>query len=1745
MRLIECQKINIGNMSEPTEISSPIQISADTRPSMSYAAWQNSVPLIKSLVIRNSGVDCYEEVTLSLVADSGCIKAKQWDLGRIEAHGEVVVDDRIVDFDPAYLSGLNESEKSRLRFSLSNLGVVLAQLDIEVRVLARNEWGGLAAGGELLASFVMPNDGAIAKLLKAAAKLLERGGHSGSLDGYQSGDPQRAFRLVASLWNAVCSARLTYANPPASFEAAGQKTRLPEMILSEGLATCLDLSLLFAAAIEAVGLNPVVVMTRGHCFVGVWMIEKTLNQIVEVDATEIRKAVAGQELVIFETTESTHVPPARFSAAIQTARRAIHKSREHEFVAAIDIQRARMAQIRPLASHSRSQHLNSQDEEYESALPLAKAPEFDQLAGSESTEKPESSNGRIDRWQRKLLDLTLRNRLLNFRSTLQTLPVLCTDIARLEDLLANGKRLKLISLPDQNPIGERDPELHRQMTDLDLNTEFAKQALGRNEVCCTLSTEAMERRLVKLFRAAKNDMAEGGTNTLFLAVGFLRWRQNSGEKKLYRAPLLLVPIKLTRQSSQSPFYLRMHEDETRFNSTLLQMLKQDFGKDLTFFESDLPRDESGINVPLILQQVRKHIRAIPGMEVADECALGRFSFVKYLLWKDLVDRTHELKNNRVVRHLLEGSEQVFLSDISSIPKPDEVEEQFHPQEIYHPLDADSTQLAAIMAASAGNDFVLIGPPGTGKSQTIANIIAQCLASEKTVLFVAEKTAALEVVHRRLLQHGLGDCVVELHSYKAERKNFLEQLKSNWINNRAVPDNDWVQINDQLKLRRDELNDYAKAINETQPNGWTAFTAFWEAVNGSGQPVLNFELKGSTQHDQLTYEKLETAAARLGEDFQAAAQAVAFPMISVTDWSVKWESELLEEASRLSSIANLTKTAVGKFTHSIGVPNVDDASFELLTQLGQLAIAIQASSRVDLHILEDDRFNEFDCAFEQLELSMASYRSALNAMGGDYGEQAETLPLEELDFQWRNACSSFWPFSWFAKRKVTRLLQTYAKSGRANPATDLNAIRGLRKSLEEIESNLLKERTQHWNGIATDLNLLREQIRVACQLRDAMSSVAQQTGTSVELEVSLAPLISGHTNTELIDRSRQFEATLSEFCSSIESFGKLAGSQSVGAGTDNVCQAMIEMTGFISEHRTQLKRWVGWCDAKTKACDLGLAALVNRLEAGALRPHEAVACFRRSYAKWFIPSLVDGSDILRTFEKHKHDRVVEEFRRIDALAREQASGRVRRAIAHGLPEPEMVTKKSELGILRHQMQLKRPSKSIREMVISMPETFRKLAPCLLMSPLSIAQYLPASQSPFDVVIFDEASQITTWDSVGAIARGKQTIIVGDPRQLPPTNFFGRNDVDEFDDEEFEEEKDLESILDEAKASGLPELNLAWHYRSRHESLITFSNRQYYGNRLITFPAADNNQKGVSLIQIEGAYYQPGKHRTNLEEARAIVEDAMSRMRSNLKLPEERRRTFGVITFNIQQQSLIQDLFDEALGKHPECEWFFSDDRIEPTVVKNLENVQGDERDVMFFSITFGPTKANPRVSLNFGALNREGGHRRLNVAVTRARQQMLVYCSFLPEQLDAARSNSRGLNDLKRFLEFAQSNGDGTAVGESVAEKRQQDLPYFQKAISRALEERGWSVACDVGCSEFRIDLGIQHPDKPGVFLAGIECDGETYFRSASARDRDKTRQIVLSGLGWTLLRVWSPDWWHDPEGSADRLDQELRKLLAG
>ncbi|MEM6623959.1 MAG: DUF4011 domain-containing protein, partial [Pseudomonadota bacterium] len=1299
---------------QPGATSSP-ELIVDAVARVNFASAQNSVAVLRSVEISNPSDQALDELTLELVADPGFLRPKTWRLDRVDAGATVRIDDGKLALDHGFLGGLNEAEHGHLIFSLTRRGQTLVETEFPIELLARDEWGGLADMDHLLAAFISPNDAVVAEILKEAGRILERGGHSPSLNGYQSGDPRRAYMLTAAIWSAISGMGLTYAEPPRSFELRGQKVRGPGRIRDEGLATCLDLSLLLAAAIEAVGLNPAVIITLGHAFTGAWLTERTFPSVAEPDITELRKAIVAREFVCFETTLLTTRPASGFADAIAAAAPRLAEEAEPEFDRVIDVTRARSAGIRPLASHRTEAQAGDMPADTVAPAALPPMPDFALMTGESTDEAPTTAKGRIERWQQKLLDLSLRNRLLNFRDSQQSVPFHCPDVPTLEDMLAAGKSLRVISLDEENPIGDRDPDLFLRETGKHIHHDFSLAALDRREVCVPLPEVAMRARLTTLYRKAASDIAEGGTNTLFLASGFLRWKRTPEDTRVYRAPLLLLPATLRRRSAQSDFSLVYHEDEVRMNATLLQFLQRDFDIQVPGLQGELPTDHSGLDLPAIFEIMRLAVRDVPGFEVVEDLALSTFSFAKYLMWKDLVDRTDQLRQNRLVKHLVDNPEQAYPRSEDGIPQAEEIDRRYAPADLVTPLPADSSQLAAVAAVAEGNDLVIIGPPGTGKSQTIANVIANCLAQGRTVLFVAEKSAALDVVHRRLRAFGLGDACLELHSNKTDRRTVLSQLGAAWDRAVVRGNREWVQVTGNLQVRRDELNAYVAELHQPGTQGFSVFEAI-SIVAGRPEAVpLEITFANSDAHDAESYANLLRCAEHVARTFEIVGSAEGLDCIGATEWSHGWQRELLSAAEALRSATLDLNEKAGAFQRSLGmIPGMNTATD--VATLTRFAAAITKVSREDYTIAVDERLDEFQDKLTELENAIAALRQEQGRLSADYSETAiASMPLADLDRDWREANAKLWPFSFFAKRRVRRLMQSYVDGGRVAPDADLRPLQAASQQLDAVMSSPLKNLSQ-FRETATDTKALGSHLHQAVEFRTALAEFGRIASDSGALAAAIGPLLAQGGDAE---PSAEAAAALIQSASSHDharsAFQKVAGGDL--SSSDLQAQAH-ELAGIVAAV-PRLADWTRWVAARGEAEGLGLASLTAELETGNIKPEEAPDAFRTAYMAWWLPLAIDQRPNLRTFAHWQQEDRIASFRKLDEAAQTLAAEQVTRAVAHGLPARDGVPRKSELGTLRHQLGLQRPSISIRKLISAMPQTFTKLSPCVLMSPLSIA------------------------------------------------------------------------------------------------------------------------------------------------------------------------------------------------------------------------------------------------------------------------------------------------------------------------------------------------------------------------------------------------------------------------------------------
>ena len=536
-----------------------------------------------------------------------------------------------------------------------------------------------------------------------------------------------------------------------------------------------------------------------------------------------------------------------------------------------------------------------------------------------------------------------------------------------------------------------------------------------------------------------------------------------------------------------------------------------------------------------------------------------------------------------------------------------------------------------------------------------------------------------------------------------------------------------------------------------------------------------------------------------------------------------------------------------------------------------------------------------------------------------------------------------------------------------------------------------------------------------------------------------------------------------------------------------------------------------------------------LESGTIAIRKITDAFRTNLAYRLTVNYIEEDGSLSQSNanliEHEIGRYRDSIARFAELTRKELIAR----LSASIPTTGILTESSEITILKKAIASKCKGRSIRQLFDSIPNLLRKLTPCMLMSPISVAQYINSRYPKFDLVIFDEASQLPTCEAVGAIARGENLVVVGDPKQMPPTSFFKKG----FTDEDNIENEDLESILDDCLAISMPEAHLLWHYRSKDESLIAFSNYKYYEQKLFTFPSPMDLEGAVKFIPVKG-FYDRSKTRQNRAEAEAVVKEIVRRLRD----PKERKKSVGVVTFSVVQQNLIDDLLQEQFARNSKLEGWAKASG-EEIFIKNLESVQGDERDVIIFSVGYGPD-ASGTVSLNFGPINNAGGWRRLNVAVSRSRCEMLVFSTLQPEQIDLSRSSAEGVAGLKAFLNFAK-NGKGALAAmrkSAVASGRDN----FKISVANELRKYGYRVEIDIGSSRYKMDLAVVHPDNPKKFILGILCDGETYRESATAKDRNVLQQGVLESLGWNIVRLWSFEWFMGRE-HRDRIVKEIEERI--
>ncbi|MGA9772930.1 MAG: DUF4011 domain-containing protein [Blastocatellia bacterium] len=1337
----------------------------------------------------------------------------------------------------------------------------------------------------------------------------------------------------------------------------------------------------------------------------------------------------------------------------------------------------------------------------------------------------------INNWKRKLLDVSKRNRALNFRPNKVT-TVNITDEQPAEvfrQLYIQDRSMRFRPAPAIEPAPAQGQPLEDTddfISELDFvpyQTTNLDEHYTDDILQTSSSPEKLDQSLRRIDEQARASLEEQGVNTLFLALGMLHFKESVDSEEIFRAPLVLLPVELNRKSARTGYGVRASDDEPIVNPALVEYLRRVFGITLP----DLP-DPASLPDSYDLQQffieAAVAVAGQHGWQIKRDIYLSFFSFQKFIMYKDLEANT-TFAGHPLIRQIILRSG----TSIRALPeaiRAAELDTVFAPERTAQVMNADSSQLRAILAVSRKHDLVIEGPPGTGKSQTITNLIAQALADNKSVLFVAEKMAALEVVYSRLVEAGLGEFCLELHSTKASKRSVMQKIAAALDASLERPAAIKTATG-RIAATRAELTDYVTAVHE--PFGALAlspYQGFGELERVRNAKKLKFTKPAETiTAEQLAdaerdLRNLADAAQPIGDVTEHAWRDTTRTFYSERDLDIAQEilSRLRARISRIRELASQSE-------ENFSLPVIND--FADVNAAAAVAEVISRSPGAPLAVLGSEMWNspprqaietvEHGRALKQLREHVEQLFAGDVLEWEHAGDIAFVEAKDSSIFRWLNFFNGRY-------RAIKRLWHSYRlpayRATLLEQAADMKKVDALRRECANLASQDAQAQQLFgplWQGELSDWAALDNYIQWVTEFRRAcvaggLKEQALIAASRPHPDVSLINSLSGEAGQAAKDLADLRVA--------------------IGWPSDYLASSTFaEITDRLDALHRDFElapRWAAFEYVRAKVA-AGLASeLLEPAMKGEVAFSDLAAAFGRAFFQRWLTEALEQREPLRAFNTLTHEQRVAEFRQLDerVLAENRLNlvRELRNRIQERLRTREAV---DALPFLRGQLARQRGLSPLRITFKRSLAAIRAIKPVFMMSPLSVAQLLDDQHPPFDLVIFDEASQLPAEDAVGAIVRGNQLVVVGDPKQLPPTNFFSvmsgtvSAPVGEDGAPMFE---DSQSILEDFMGSGVPMTRLKWHYRSAHESLINFSNISFYDSELYTFPSVqtDSRAEGLSFEYVTDGVYE-GKG-LNPVEARHVADAVVRHAKS---CPEV---SLGVGTFNLRQQIAIQDELELRRRQDPLLEPFFARDRKEPFFVKNLENIQGDERSMIFLSVTYAKDE-NGVLRYNFGPLNGENGWRRLNVLITRARQSMRVFSSIKGDEINPVHATSQGPQLLRDFLFYAE-HGRLNRTRASAAAKTESP---FEREVFLELTRRGLSIQPQVGEAGYRIDFGVIDPKLPGRYLCGIECDGAMYHMSEAARDRDRLRQQVLEARGWTIHRLWSTDWFKDRNGQIERL----------
>ncbi len=1671
----------------------------------SYSEHLNKVPFIDEITIKNNGKEDADAFLFRLHSEPCFFKPYDIEIPALTAGGVYVISNLVLEYEAETLASYNEAIEGLLICQMISDEKVIYKNEYKVDLRPYDEGSNYLNDAPMRAAFVTPNHPEIASLVTKISdkKGIEKGSYS--IVGYQWGQ-EEILKTAECMFEVVKEQQIAYVLSKSGFHRGYQRIRLVDEILAKKQGNCMDMTYLFASILEAMGIHPLLVLTQTHAFVGFWLVDKMHSQPVISEKDFLRKHTASgtREIVIFECTLAGKGHNVTFEQACESSMQMIHKNKDIiEYV--VDVERARQGGIVPLPARvSGSQlHVVSDDETGNVSKVFFEYPDLADEE-EESTEIFEAPN-KVERWKNKLLDLTASSALLNLKINATgkgAAYILSTDASALYKKAKSGQAFFLEGQPEDFEKTKRSADLFELASGVYSCKNIVESGLHQNILHISYEESTTKKLLSAMRNADKNHREQNGAGILYMTFGSMRWTETKTGKQYY-APILLVPVVFEKVGKI--FQLVYEGTEIFLNAAILEMLKNRYDIRPTGL-NPLPVGPDGKpDLAAILKNLRKACQNQSGLEVFEHVCIGLFAFSQYLMWNDLDKYESFFLEHPVIKSIVDGEPMQYLDDTE-----DEIDES----DVLLPIPADGSQIKAIQTALGNKSFVLHGPPGTGKSQTITAMLANYIGYNKSVLFSAEKAAALQVVYNRMKAIHLEDFCLYLpadSAKKSDTERFLAQY-AKLMSAVEESETNYEELKTQIFEEKARLEKQLEVFKITglakQSLDTLISTALKNKKTALAPNILSKELLEHIQNG--VYEELVRL---LKEAMYMGELAGGVKDHPLKHWrNLRYEYGIQQKIRENSeSYLELLRSIV-ELDEKLPAPVPADVAKKYYAEhdlRARYRMISYANVIPEEYRQEKDLLTKLRTWVDYAEVS--AYRDKFYEM---VTPEFLELNIDHLQYRWESL-----------RRQMTMM----ARIDRMDMKADM-------------QKYICKQ------GI-TDKDL-SDIFEAAVKVKEMNKKVPMFVDYSFKLTGSQAKALADKITAyypagvpEIVSECTEEHRLLAQQgMQLIQKHDTLCKQFKTAMGNDvpfwNPKESLKEAAKNV-EHWTDgldtIREWSDYQVLREDCLSQGLEPWIKLYEDG-MDSAKVLQEFEIAVSQSVLRKVYEEHAEIRQFAGYRFDNLVRHYEELmkqyyTVCAKEiryRALCRVAQVLKNPLHGADRIA-------LKKLIESAGKGNSIRSIVNKLGGFLLEMTPCVMATPMTTAMYFAPDTYIFDHMVLDEASQLQTCKSVGLIARCRHAIVVGDPNQMPPTAFFESSAMDDGIDFLTE---DQESILKDFIALDMPDYYLKWHYRSNHESLISYSNQNYYGGRMITFPSQDNQNSRVRVVRTNGIYDR-GHSTTNKIEAETLVDYLAG------KLAVGDERSYGIIAFNKRQQTLIENLIEKRCDKDEVFAKAIGamEERGEAVFVRNLESVQGDERDVILFTVGFGPD-AEGKIIMSFGPLAKAGGWRRLNVAITRARDEMILFTSMDSNQMTITGTTSRGVRDLKNFIAYAEGKAIDVS-DEIVSENEEQNIVSsdgFADCVCKYLDELGYKYTRNVGSSALKMDIAIEHPENKGEYALGILLNSKAIGGAFSVYDSEVGQPSVLKTHGWNLLRLWSLDWMEDAEREKRRIANTMNDI---